>query len=340
MQLSTDGTFYHSLKWKEVLMKSFHDSPIYLAVKDANGIVGICPGFIRSSTHSKIYSSMPYSDYGGPVIARQCIEQASRSLREHLQRFCSSRGVAYLNISFTNDNETFFGSPLGYVDVSQGVVEIDLERTPSHFIWNRLFSKNRRSKMRRFEGEGYQARKARTTSDLEDFYSLYYRNMKYIGVRPYPYEFLHNMWSLLYPLNLRIWLVAKEDPIGGILVLKDGRRTYWLLAGIDRRRAYAPYPIVNLLLWKEIGAAEEEGCRYVSLGATSSDPNDPYHVQKISFGGLFNQQKVVRYPCSYIGHFLLQARATAATSWRAVRRFLPRRLENHLKDTVGKHFGP
>jgi len=342
LRASHDGTFYHSLQWKEVVEKSFHDSPLYLTISDANRIVGICPGFIQSSMRTKIYLSMPYSDCGGPVIAKHCLEQASLSLRDYLRRRCSSLNVAYLSVNFIDGSETFLGPASGYVDTSQGTVEIDLEAKSSRFIWDNVFSKPKRRNMRRVEREGYRTRQARTESDLQEFYSLYCDNMKYIGARAYPYEFLKNMWTLLYPQNLRIWLLAKEEAIGGILVLKDTRKTYSFLVGINRKQALIRSfrSVVPYLCWKEIVTAEEEGHKCVSLGATSSDATDPYYVQKTSLGGSFIQQRIVRYPCSHVGRFLLQTRATAAASWRTVRRFIPHRLKNRLKDSVGRRFGP
>ena len=96
LQASPEGTFYHSLKWKEVIQKSFPCSALYLTIKDANGtIVGICPGFILDSAPLKIFCSIPYSDYGGPVIASHCIERASVSLRSFLEEFCSNNDIAY-----------------------------------------------------------------------------------------------------------------------------------------------------------------------------------------------------------------------------------------------------
>jgi hypothetical protein len=330
-----DGTFYHSLQWREVLERSFHDLPVYLTVRDASGIVGICPGFILRSMHTKIYSSIPHSDYGGPVIVTRCMQDASLSLRHFLQQFCVSKGVAYLKINFMNEElERSCGWSLGYGSKSVGAVEIDLDATPSHFIWNSIFSKNRRSKIKRFERDGYHAHQAETKSDLRDFYGLYCENMKYIGARPYPYDSLENMWTLLHPLNLRIWLVAREEAIGGILVIKDTRRTYWLLAGIDRRQAYSRYPVVNYLLWKEIETAEEEGYRLVSLGTTPSDPNDAYYLQKTSFGGSFHQQKLVYYPCNSTARVFLQAKAKALSGWMAVRGFLPVRFKRFLERQV------
>lgn len=339
LQASPEGTFFHSLKWKEVIQKSFPHSALYLTIRDANGrVVGICPGFLVSSLSNRVYYSMPHSDYGGPVIAEHYVEQASLSLRSFLRNFCSEKGIDYAKICFTNDKleQSFNSGPrIGYVDTSKGIVEIDLKAKSSDYIWNKILSKNRRWKIRRYERDGFQAQEARSRSDLRDFYNIYCKNMKYIGASPHPYEFIENMWSLLYPENLRIWLVGKDRKTGGILVFKYGRRTYWSYAGIDRKQC-GSVSVVPYLLWKEIKAAEEEGYRYVSLGGTPSDPRSPHYLQKIRMGGTYYQHKMGWYPFSITGRVLIQTRAKAILTWKAVRNHLPNSLKNVVTRKLSK----
>lgn len=213
-------------------------------------------------------------------------------------------------------------------------MKIDLKTTPSDFIWDKIFSKYQRRNIRRVERDGFQAYEARTKCDLRDFYNLYIRNMKHVGATPYPHEFIENMWIILHPENLRIWLVGKEKRIGGIVVFKYGQKTYGVYAGIDRNQSYSRYPVVPYLIWKEIKTAEGEGRRYVSLGSTPSDRRNPYYLQKISFGSSFYQQKMVWYPFSSSGRILLKTRAKAVLAWKTIRSFLPidfkRTLENKL----------
>lgn len=325
LKVTLGGTFYHSIKWRNVIERSFSHPAIYLVVRDTNGaVVGVCPGFVLKSGPLKTYVSMPHSDYGGPVIDKSHIQKASLSLRSFIKRFCSDRGIAYAKILFTGDQlGRFFNSPLGYVDTNTCTMKIDLKTTPSNFIWNKVFSGKRRRNIRHVERDGFQAQEARSRSDLRDFYNLYYINMKHIGSSPYPYEFMESMWSILYPKNLRIWLVEKEKRIGGIAVFKDGRRVYLVYAGIDRKQGSSQYSIVPYLVWKEIKTAEEEGYRYVSLGATPSDPKNRYYLQKMSFGSSFYQQEIVWYPFSSTGRILLQTRAKTVLAWKTLRKFLP-----------------
>jgi hypothetical protein len=325
LQASSDGTFYHSPKWKEVIQRSFTHPALYLAIRDANGgLVGVCPGFILGSGNMKIYHSTPYSDYGGPIIAEHCVERASLSLLDFLQNFCSTNGIAYAKICFMDGKLLrSFQYPQGYIESSTGVMEIDLKATPSNYIWNRVFSAGLRKKIRLIERDGFQVEEAKTKSDMRDFYALYDKNMKYIGASPFTYEFMENIWNLLYPEYLRVWVVGKDKRIGGIAVFKYGGRTYWAYVGIDRKRS-GQYSVIPYLVWQEIKKAEEEGYRYVSLGSTPSDPKEKHHLQKMDFGASFYQQKMLWYPFNYTGRILLLTRSKAVGAWKTIRAFLPR----------------
>jgi len=337
LKISPEGTIFHSLKWREVIRKSFPYSALYLTIKDENGkVVGICPGFIISSMYTKFYCSTPHSDYGGPVIAEHWIKNASFLFPSLLQSFCSEKGISYTKMCFIDDRLARpFQSRLSYVDTNKGMMEIDLKATPSELIWNKILSKNRRQKIKRLERDGFQAQIARTKSDLRDFYDLYYKNMKYIGAFPHSYEFMENMWMTLYPWNLRIWLVEKEKRIGGIVVFKYGQKTYWQYAGIAREES-EQYSIIPYLLWKEIKTAEEEGYRYVSLGGTPNDSQNSYYIQKSSFGSSFYQQKTVWHPISCTGRILLQTRAKIVSTWKTIRNFLPLGFKSIIEKKFSK----
>lgn len=328
----SEGTFFHSLKWRDVIQKSFRYASLYVTIRDADGtLVGICPGFILRSTRMNIYHSVPESDYGGPIIAEHCVRQASVALKNFLEGLCANKGVVCAKLCLLNDNvKKFFTSPLGYTEKTRGVVEIDLKVTPSNFIWNKALSKNRRWQIRRIERDGFQAREARSILDLRDFYNLYYSNLKYVAsspyphaISPYPHEFMENIWKVLYPHNLRIWLVEREKTIAGAVFFKYGPKTYFVYAGISREKEYNRYSVIPYLMWKEIETAEQEGYRYISLGGTPGDPKNPYHLQKTRLGGKFYQQETVWYPVGSIGRILLQTRTRTVSVWKTVREFLP-----------------
>jgi hypothetical protein len=335
LEVSPGGTFYHSLEWKRVIQMSFRHHDLYLTIRDENGtIIGICPGFILGRMHLEIYDSMPYSDYGGPVIGRQYIQEASLSLQGFLQNFCSNKGIICARFCFRDaESGQFFRSPLGYVEATRGIMEVDLKATPSDFLLNKMFSANLRRNIRLIERRGFQAQEARTKSDLQDFYHLYYKNMKYLTADPYSYEFIENAWNILHPRHLRVWLLEKDKRVGGMLVFKDDKKSYCVYAGLDREQRIE---IVNYLMWREIKKAEEEGRRYVSLGSTPSDPRNPYYIQKKRLGGSFCQQQTIWYPVDSTGCILLLTRAKTFPAWKTIRNLLPTGIRRTLESRLSR----
>lgn len=328
---SPESTFFHSLKWKEVIQKSFSYSAHYITIKDSCGsLVGVCPGFIRKYMYMKFFDSLPHSDYGGPIITRLSLEKASVSLIDYLHNLSSDKDLAYTRHCLTAYYlDQHFDSPSAFIDQDTGVMEIDLKAHSSGLIWKNVFSNHRRHCFRRIKKNGFQAREAESISDLKEFYTLYYRNMEFIGASPRQFNFVENMWRILYPANLRIWLLEKNDPIGGILVFKYNQSTYCYYAGIDRIKS-GSIPVVAYLMWKEIEAAANEGYRYVSLGSTPSNPRSQYFTQKIGMGSKFRQQKMVLYPLSPSGMVFLSTFPILKT----IKNTLPVAIQNILKNLV------
>lgn len=329
LESSPAGTFYHSLKWKKVLQKTFDHDALYLIIKDEDGtITGVCPGFIIRLMRLKVYDSMPYSDYGGLVARREHYERVSPLLRAFLQNSCYTKRLDCARYCFTDLKlAQFFKSPSSLSQSDRGIVEIDLKKTPPEVLWAEAFSKKFRKDIKRVERFGFSVKGAETKADLRDFYSLYFENMMHLSANPLPYEFVENMWDVLYPSNLQILFLEKQVRVGGMLSFRDKHRVYCVYTGYDRKQ---PVDIVNYLIWKQISKANEEGRRYVSLGSTPSDSQSHYYLQKMRFGGSFHAQDVTWNPLSVAGRILLNVRARTSFTWKIVRGFLPISLRDRF----------
>jgi len=339
LETAVERTFFHSLKWKEVIEKSFSHQAVYLTIRNTNGkVVGICPGFVLKSGPFRIYASMPHSDFGGPVIDQSCAFEASSSLNLFFKRYCSEKGISYAKISFTSDKiSRFFKSPLSYVDTSTGTMEINLETTPAKYIWEKVFRKNQRKKFRGYERKGLHVWHANTRSDLRKFYDLYCCNMNYIHVRPHSFSFFENMWKLLFPEIFSILFVEKEKTIGGLAYFKYGGGIYGTYAAIDRnRRDIRRYSVQPYVSWKLIKWAEENGFRHFSLGATSSNPIEEHHIQKLSVGCSFAQHERIFIPFSYNSQVFLLGLKWIASTWRNMKGILPTGFQNVIRTFAGE----
>lgn len=325
------GTFYYSLKWKQVIQKSFAYDPLYLVVRDARDkMVGVCPGFITKSFGTKIYDSTPLSDYGGPAIEASHLSEASFAIMNFLRNLSNSKGVRYSRFRVTEKSlGTHLKWNLCYTESCIGVMEVDLIKTPPAFIWNTIFSGRRRNLFRKMERKGFQVREAQTRADLRVFYNLYLGNMMRIGRHPLPYSFMESVWNALFPSHVRIWILEGEKPIGSALFFKHSQKTFGAYIGINRAESRAQalrVKVADYITWAEIKKAEEEGFKCVSLGSTPSVPDHKYFVQKSSLGCVFIPQMILRSPLCLSGRILTQLRSPSVNAWKAIRSSLPSRL--------------
>jgi hypothetical protein len=328
------GTFYHTIKWRNVIQKTFQYEPLYLVVKDNNNcVLGVCPGFITGSRGIKIFDSIPFSDYGGPLITDSYVHQGSKLLSKFFLDFFPSKGIKYAKVCLMQESNVskFIQVPVVYSERAKGVMEINLKLTSSDFLWDKVFSRNLKKKIKHVETDGYTAHEAKTKSDLMDFYNLYTRNMRdHIGASPDPYSFIENMWELLHPDSLRIWLLRKERTVAADFFLMTKEGSYAHYAAVDRDQLSARVSPIDYLRWLEINKAEEEGKQIVSLGSTPVDPRGRYFIQKRRIGGSFRSQEEVWFPLTNLGYTLLRTMDTVVPIWKSVRTFLPVSLGSFL----------
>lgn len=340
LKVTPGGTFYHSIKWKNVMERSFSHPTVYLVVKDENGrLVGICPMVILASGHFRILDSLPYSDLGGPVIEKRYIKEASLSLLRFIEESSCEKSISCAKMCFLKDgSEQFFKSSRCYVDNNTGVVELDLKTKPSDFIWNKIFRAVQRKEIRRFEKDGFQVREAHAKSDLRKFWAVYYSSLKHIGAPARPYTLFENVWSLLYPENFNILLVEKKKTVGGQAFFKHGQRIYLTYVGMDRKSLKSRYKIHPYLYWKSIKWAEENGFRYICFGSTPAHPKSirerKNYSQKVMFGGSFLQQETVFIPFDFYAFATLFLGSRAIKAWKMMRNVLPAKLQQTMESRL------
>jgi hypothetical protein len=342
LQSSLYGTFYHSLKWKEIIQKSLcgFEHAHYLVVKTDNGtVVGICPAFVQKWGPTKVYASLPHSDYGGPIIRAGYIKQTSILLRNFIKDYCVNNGIAFAEICFIDDRiSKFFKLPLSYVNTNAGVMVIDLKTTPSDVIWNSVFSRKQRYEIRRFERGDFHVREATTEFDLKCFYNLYISNMRKLGVSGFPYALFKNMWDALFPKNLLIMILEKEKCLGGLAQFKYNNSFYGGYVAIDRKWSWGRYSLMPFMMWNLIKKAEEVGIRYLSLGSTPSSKKHPYHNQKLKLGSTFLQQELVFTPFNCSAKFLMAAMAKFVPAWQSLKQVSPNGFNSSIERALVPFF--
>jgi hypothetical protein len=347
LEVTPEGTFYHSIKWKHVMDRSFPYLTTYFVVRSENErLIGIFPASILTLNHMKVLSSLPHSDFGGPIIERSHIQEGSLCLRKFLSEFSQEKGISYAKICFLKDgSESFFKSPRCHVNDSKGVVNLDIGKNPSAFIWKSIFRNRYRRNINLFKKKGFQVREASSRSDLKLFLNLYSKNMKHIGAQAYPARFFDNMWNLLYPENFNILFVEERETLGCGAFFKYGQTVYLTYFGLDRELASSLPSAMNVftfLCWNQIKWAEQHDCKYVCFGSTPAHPkgeNERVNLsQKVIFGGSLLQQEIVLVPFNSYASAILLFGSKIISVGKAMRSMFPRRLQRTVERRLGRLF--
>lgn len=287
----------------------------------------VLPTFVVNSGSLPTLDSLPRSDYGGPT-ARDA--EACKQIWRQLIIHCVDHEIAYVRMCLSDPFHLWLFKPLStYVDTAKGVMELDLTKTNSEFVWNHVFSSETRRRIRNLEKSPDQAYQLQSAAELPEFYRIYEMNIKHLGAVPYDFSFLRRMWQRLYPTHMRVWLLGSDSASGGILSLKDETGSYACLMGIDRQKPLK-YSVLWYLCWRELLAAESEGLPRFSLGSTEASQRNVHYRYKQSFGADFRQQYIVYVPMNWKGQLFLKTRWRIAGLWKRIQNSTPKGIKSLL----------
>jgi len=101
VEASSQGTFFHLLRWRDLIGRHFGYQPIYLYVEEGGEFLGVLPLFlIRSLLFGKSLMSIPLGVYGGLVseseeAAKLLLQKARELARRHEVNYLEIRGNPY-----------------------------------------------------------------------------------------------------------------------------------------------------------------------------------------------------------------------------------------------------
>ena len=253
------ASIYHRAEWREVVQKTYgHESFYFIARDIENSIVGILP-LIRLSSRlfGDVLVSMPYFMRGGAIADHPEIEQL---LMQQANHHAASLGIDH--IEYRDD------TPRDELPVRQDKVNMILTLPDTRTeLWLGFTSKLRaqitRSKREnpkiRFGGKEY----------LDDFYTVYVRNMRDLGSPAHSKEFVRNILDSFPNNSWIIVLYLNNRPVTAGFLIGYGDSLSIPLASTIRD--VNPLSI-NMLMYSEVlKFAIRSGFRYFSFGRSSRD---------------------------------------------------------------------
>jgi FemAB-related protein (PEP-CTERM system-associated) len=263
----SQGTFFHLLKWRDVIARNFGYEPFYLYVEKEVEILGILPLFlVKSLLFGKRLMSLPVCIYGG-LVSRN--EEASRLLLDQAQEFAHRYKVAHLEIR---------GNPYS---VNRGVFENQIshyKRNDQHVTFLReihaneevnfsLIPRKQRRMIRQAQKNGL--RSIRDDSRLRDCYQIYAESLRHLGTPIYSYRYFQDIHAT-FGEQCRVLLVEFQDKVvAGVLSFfyKDQVLPYYA-GSLPKFRPLAPN---DFMYWDLMCFGASNGYKIFDFGRSKKD---------------------------------------------------------------------
>ena len=253
------ATIYHRIEWLELIQRSHGHEGLYFTARDTEQkIVGILPLIhLQSFLFGNFMVSMPYFNYGGAIANHPLIEQ---QLMSAATMYAKKRGVSH--IEYRDD------IPREDLPVRTDKVNMILN-LPAHSdkLWAQFTSKLR-AQIRRpqkenpnifFGGEEL----------LNDFYTVFARNMRDLGTPVYDKSFFKNILHGFSEHSTIAVIRMENQPVAAAFLLgyNDILEIPWASTIKD-----VNHLSMNMLLyWEVLKFAIENRYRQFDFGRSSKD---------------------------------------------------------------------
>lgn len=194
---STDGTLFHSLKWKRMAELRTGTPLQYFLLFRNEAVVGLFPfqdhtiygfrGLVPASDPLSLHAVL--GERPDPIVIRQAMDEFMRmyDARERVSFACVASTRPELFDAF--DAYPTFPYPFSEYE-GEGEMVIDLVRTPPDAIWDSFSNKKgQRKYIRRFDENGFGITDVHSEDQLRLFYTYYEENMSRIGGNHLPYSY-------------------------------------------------------------------------------------------------------------------------------------------------------
>jgi peptidoglycan/xylan/chitin deacetylase (PgdA/CDA1 family) len=259
------GLICHLSPWKQVLEESFsHMKGHYLTLLNQdNSIRAALPVFeIKSIFTGNRLVSIPFATNCDPLISSN--EDMSALLDTAID-LSIKLGCPKIEIRTLSSWPLIQDDRIGIM-VHNKSHQLSLESTPEELI--NTFSRKARWTINQSLKKGFEHQLAESERDLNEFYHLYVKTRKRLGLPPQPYLFFQLLWEKFSP-SRRISLLLvryKGKLIAGLLMFKFKDRCSW-----DYLASDANFQNLNTNyfgVWEAIKLAHSEGYKIFDFGRT------------------------------------------------------------------------
>jgi FemAB-related protein (PEP-CTERM system-associated) len=271
------GTFFHLLRWRDIVSRSFGHEPFYLYAEENGQIVGVLPLFlVKSLLFGKSLVTVPLGVYGGVVGACHAAERFLFQAAVELARKLRVRYIEVRGNPFTKDSvrRSVGGEPDGlqrsdlYVTFQREIdsdPEINLSRIP----------RKQRRMIR--QGQKHGLRSVMDENRLRDFYTVYAESVRNLGTPVYSYRYFQQLTKVMGDACRVLLVEHQEKTIAGVLTFfyKDQMLPYYG-GSLPAYRDLAPN---DFMYWELLCFGAEQGFKVFDFGRSKVDSGS-FHFKR------------------------------------------------------------
>jgi hypothetical protein len=286
---SKEGSFFHSLKWKQIVDNYPDFKTHYFLLFKNNSIFGIFPFIEGKSYFFNGLMPLPGAGHSNAIIQDYRDPSGFLYFIKEFQKNIEKKRISFLYLS-TLHKEILDGlkkyPTVPYSD--KGNMILNLRESPPEKIWDNFSAKKGQRKfIRRFDENGYSLTEIHSLEDLKLFYKYYQENINFIGGTLQTFSHFTDLWNTFSSNEMRITLLSKESTVaGGVLMFPyQPQKTVYLLYLCLNRNLPNTYHPTYYLYWDAVNWAWNNGFEKISFGAQLLDENNIHFRIKQEFGG-------------------------------------------------------
>ncbi|MFH2044611.1 MAG: GNAT family N-acetyltransferase [Pseudomonadota bacterium] len=260
------GYICHLSGWKQVLEESFpHMKGHYLALVDSsdNSIRAALPLFeVRSLITGNRLVSIPFATICDPLVSS---DEDMTKLLDAAIDLSKKLGTSKIEIR-TSASEHLNQEHRTDSVIHNKCHQLSLEASPEELI--KTFSKQVKRKLKKTLNYDLTPQIAEQDNELKEFYHLYVKTRKRLGLPPQPYLFFKLLWEKFSPSkNITLLMIRhKEKLAAGLIMYKFKDRCSWdyLASDVNFQHLHTNY----FGLWEAIKQSCLEGYKIFDFGRT------------------------------------------------------------------------
>ena len=300
---SKEGSFFHTLKWKRILEQSFNYKSYYFILYRNDEAVALCPFYEYTINGVKGLVSLPTSDYNHIIIIDENDSLMAYHILDKCKEIVKKNKLFFILITTLSESikDQFYRyKPLPYP--IGGNMVLNLEEHNPNKIWNEMFTRKKRKRIKKFDIDGFIIKEIKSLADLKIFYKYYTINLESINVTPYTFSHFEDLFNTYSSSEMIVTLLYKNETIaGGVLTcMHDHNKTIIMRYLSVNRNLTNKYSPTYCLEWDMVKRASGMGYNKINFGRTPPYQNDIHYQIKKKFGCHYEKEISFIFPMTYL----------------------------------------